>query len=577
VIVYIVQICMMLVLSVGSNLSVNAMLFGAGLILAILFKLSPEGNRKEYLEFHELSMSLNKSSMDAAIFTSICVIFCALAYRSFYFFDTTWDGLTYELPRISFYASYKTLLVNQSTQMINIFSNEWNGELNGLFYVVCTGNDQASSFGNVDIWLFAFIAYSWMASVLGVPRQWRFLVGFVISLLPILLSLAMTVKGDLLAIVGLPLAVCWFRKSMETEEIKFSTTMLFMSIGLAGGSKITVMPVCIIILGYYTLTLFRKRVFDSKQLYFMVAGILGLGIGFSRYLINMLVYGNPFQRIAGESARFALGNYYDSMIGMFSNIVGSLNNPFVFPSESWALNKGLGYVGIIILFAPIILFFDLLTGKGKKKRWNEHIQAYFIALALTFGLLLLSFTTPWYSWSFRYYMPVVMCLIVYILGRVFVYASKDIVRLLLVISLLFISIIHLDRAFQVGEVLPSSFLVAQARSQQERKLALHPYLYDTFGLNTIPSLISRGGEHVLILNGMTTPIVPFFGPNHSNHVELCSGSEELVNNAKSKYYDWIVITGPNKQMYAESDILKLGYCKCLSNEWWAIFSKNKGS
>jgi hypothetical protein len=260
---------------------------------------------------------------------------------------------------------------------------------------------------------------------------------------------------------------------------------------------------------------------------------------------------------------------------MFSNIVGSLNNPFVFPAKSWTLSMGLGYIGLILLFTPIILFSDLLAEKGKKKSRVEHIKAYFIPLALTFGLLFLAFTTPWYPWSFRYYMPVVMCLVVYILGRVFVYAAKDIFRSLVTVSLLFASIIHLARAFDVREVLPSSFLVAQARSQQERKLAFHPYLYNVWGLNTIPSLMSRGGEQVLILNGIDTAILPFFGLNHSNHVELCSGSEELINKATSKHFDWIVITAPNKQIYTESDIFKLGYSKIVSNEWWTIYSRNK--
>jgi hypothetical protein len=166
-----------------------------------------------------------------------------------------------------------------------------------------------------------------------------------------------------------------------------------------------------------------------------------------------------------------------------------------------------------------------------------------------------------------------MCLVVYVLGRVCVYVPKGICRFLLTVLLLFISIIHLARGFDVTEVLPSSFIVAQARTQQERKLALHTYLYNTCGLNTIPSLISIGGEDVLILNGKDTPILPFFGPNHSNHVELCSGSEELVNKARNKHYDWIVITAPNKQIYAEPDIFKLGYSRILSNELWAIFSK----
>lgn len=575
IILYVSQIGILILLSIWNLIYLEAIaLYHICLILVLLLYI------RGSTDTHLLSISsINFTAALRAHSSVICliiIIFFILTSRSLLFFDTTWDGLTYELPRIFMYASNHSLFVHQSTQMVNIFCNEWNGELNSLFYTVVTGDDQAASFGNVEIWLFGILAYTWITHRFGLTYKWSLFCALVILLSPISLALAMTVKGDLLAFITLPLLVCWYVKVIESENDYLALSMLVICAGLAAGSKVSILPSCLMLLActaFFMQWSFREN--RNWTFWSIAIGGLGFLIGTSRYIINIIVYHNPFQRL--EVVSHDAFNIVQTLIGISNNFAKGIYSP-IFElltssnEQSWALDKGFGMLAAFIVASPLIALYQM-----KHRTFEDSMEMHkkaalvlpFLIIATNF--LILSFSAPWYPWSPRYYAPFLTLALVYAL--VFTIIKSSILqRKILTTILVFILIAHCFENLRIREVWPSSFATAYKRSQQERKLAFHPYYYNHFGLNRIEEVIWGGGK-VLILNQVDSAIEPFFGPNHSNIVELCKNAEELVARSRNGNFDLIVVTLPGKQVVNEKEIMPFGYFKSVSNEWWDLYSR----
>jgi hypothetical protein len=165
----------------------------------------------------------------------------ALFYRSHYFFDTTWDGMVYELPRIAFWTHFKSVFVLQATEEVSLFANEWNGELNALYYSLLTANDQAISFGNVEVWGIGVLVFTWLARLSGITRELALPLGLYIASTPVLLGLSTVAKGDLLACISFALAIGFIIQLLKNPSSKLLLILSASSLGLSVGSKIVVL------------------------------------------------------------------------------------------------------------------------------------------------------------------------------------------------------------------------------------------------------------------------------------------------------------------------------------------------
>ena len=545
----------------------------------------------------------NQFKHDLALFTegfaplalvTLIIIFAALSYRSFYFYDNTWDAIVYELPRISVYAQHMTLFIHEPTHILNIFVNEWNGELNALYYVAATQNDQASSFGNVEVWLFSvFIAAWFMGSILDVPKRWQLLSGITILSLPACVALAMTVKGDLLSISGSLLTVGWFLRYYKERDNHLALVMHLCSLGLLAGAKASLLPTILLMTAFTLILFIFNRPYKKHTTLALAIGLLGFLTGSARYIANLFVYGNPLQRIAVESPHIDILNLWNNGQGIIKSILGNWITPLYSNNFFWILSQGMGYLGVILLFIPIIFYFKTKSNQSSVTDTRYQIRLLGLYLPFTTGLMITATTLTWFPWSFRYFLPWIIIGFTYCLSQAFRFVDKKrgmtwcFAYLLAAISLL-----HAAACFQKGEAYPTSFRSAYQHTQLERKMALWPFLVKPKE-NTIAAIpvIANGKGNILLFSGADQAIYPFWGPDHSNKVELVASTDDLLNKAAHFKYDLIVITRmPDYSADAaermqkmgfstkinrddiEQKLQAIGYHKQLHNDFWTILA-----
>ena len=553
---YILMICIMLGLSVFSILDYTGMItcFVIVIFLLLYYNLR-HGNFKNVFSLP----TIKKRDVLLWLFLVIIVVvvFIALSYRSFYFFDTTGDAISYELPRISLFAQYKSLFVFQPTQAINIFSNEWNGELNSLYYVVLTGYDQSSSFGNVEIWLFSMLIFTWISNIFNIKSNLSLLIAISIFFLPVSLMLSMTVKGDLLSFSALSLAVVWLIQFYRDRNNLVYLITCAGAIGLLSGSKIPMLPVSLLLFGVYLCIMIFGYVSKYRIRLLCLSMIIFL-IGAARYVINMFILSNPVVRVSGEHPNFLMKNVALNFSGLYHSVIDVWYiNPFKPYTELlWALSANLGYLGIILVIMPVLLYIDLF-----KKQYTPDKWMIFIIVCLIFPtFFILSSAIPWMPWSFRYFGPWMILLLLYCLISLGKYSEKFIWLKFIWFVILVIDVTNIFIYSHKSEVMPTSFAIAVQNTEIQRKLAFHPFLLGGGMLRGVPCL-KDGGADVLIFNGIAAVIYPYFGPNHTNNVSFVDTSELFKEKIRNKSYDIVVISTSNYSMILDIDLRNQGYTR----------------
>ena len=131
----------------------------------------------------------------------LCTFFIFLVIRNLNYFDTTDDALTQGMTKLAFIQQHATLFAYYDSWTINIFSNEWLGELNGLFYLILTGDDRMVLMGNTEIFLFIIICLLGLIKTFHYKGNQIILLISYFSTLPVITGLAMTLKTDLISII----------------------------------------------------------------------------------------------------------------------------------------------------------------------------------------------------------------------------------------------------------------------------------------------------------------------------------------------------------------------------------------
>ncbi len=540
------------------------------LIIAVIIHAIKEKNKhyqpaniSAYLEFNSNSAKL--------AFIVITGIFIFLAYRSIYFFDTTWDSLVYELTRILFYAHAHSVFVLQPTLAFNIFSNEWNGELNALFYLVAANNDQASSFGNVEIWLLLCLSYAWLLENFNTPKFFTLLGGLILASAPVWLGLATTVKGDLLMVAtlsaGFGFVLNFYTNANKTLNYLFAVAAL----SLACGSKILALPLAGLLLIQVTFSFITQKQHKFFRIKILCMAIILIVIANARYIVNIYHYGNPLKHI--ESFQFSFHNFFPNLLGIFQSFFDLFYNQWKF--STFSLNMGLGYLGFALAASIMV---GIWSNRRNKHSLSQSQIVAMTLLAIVLLFLLLNF--PWYPWSFRYFAPFCFFFVAFLFAKSVSQLKEG--KNTTLISLVWVCLISINMFFSLrdtGERMPVSFQTSMQQVEMQRKVAFNPYLWDgPEGLSFL-NYNSPYIKNVLVFNNVNAVVVPFFGEHHSKNVTLVDSLDNLYRKLEKHSYDVIAITPgcpANALILDCSNPNKLptlpGYVLKINNPIWLVYT-----
>jgi hypothetical protein len=213
--------------------------------------------------------------------------FGVLSYRGLYFFDSSREGVLSGVPRILFYAQHRSLFAAGPAPLL---AADWNAELNGLFYVLTTGDPQAMNLGNAEVFLVACVGYAWLAGVFGAPPRYWLALGVAAATVPPLAAHHTTVQGDALAALTLPLAVGWLVRAFASGEVRDRLTAVAAA-ALALGSRPTVAPAaCAVVAGVALAAWFAPRLNVRGRLLAVSLAVAMLAVGGARSLLNRAEY-----------------------------------------------------------------------------------------------------------------------------------------------------------------------------------------------------------------------------------------------------------------------------------------------
>lgn len=511
-----------------------------------------------------------------AIFTIISII-ALLACHNVVYYDTTDDALVQGMPKLAYIQQHKTLFVRYNTATINTFSNEWFGEINGLFYLILTGRDNFVLFGNVEILIFIFIALVEIIDTISKKQEkytWL-LAGYILST-PVVLGLSMTIKTDLASLIMVAIMIVTIHEYMKVKS-EFLLIASIATIGAVAATKVTVIPIAglfaISIIIYYFRNIERKKIVD------VILGIFIAGIFCSRYVINLFEYHNPFQRALNEKAVFSVFNCVDNVrgiVGKFFETKSLIETIPSWSSNNWVLTKGMGYGGeIIALLIVIGVFLNLKYLIKRQNVWYFLIPYVGSALFVLMGTL-------WYDWSFRYFypyiLPVEIWAIIYISDRL--KRKKRIYRFFSEMGCFFICVIMIlngCNAFRMGQAIPDTVDNVIKMPKTEQKLLYSCFIkYDD--LNEIPGfmqILENGGKGI-VLDEFSSPYYELFGDDNCVFIDLVADETELLNHYNDSSYDFIAISSLDydSDMYIsfETEMKNNGYVKYVGS-YGAIFIK----
>ena len=196
-----------------------------------------------------------------------------------------------------------------------------------------------------------------------------------------------------------------------------------------------------------------------------------------------------------------------------------------------------------------------------------------LIFSISFGFLILLFSLSWEPWSYRYFAPWIMIGLLLL----FTYTSYHLrtkYYFLLILPCLFLIIFNVMLScYPFSEGRPVSFITAFNQSQMQRKLALHPDMYN--GAGKLVSILPFGHNlSILIVNQINAATYPFFGDNHQNQVQLADSVQTFSGDILTHRYDLIVFSGQDLS-YLESKLQSIlfirGYKLIVTSPYWHVY------
>lgn len=547
--VYLWEILLMLVLSFGNHLTQLFLwiLFattGTGIFIVCSFWMKKwflvcseravEGENDSVLIKNEYERKTEKM-----IIALLAIIIGFWMFRSFVYFDTTWDALVYEMPRIFQFSTGKSLFINQDAIAKNIFVNEWNGELNAIFYRILTGDNISISFGNVETLFYGMLAFyelgkAWL-------KNNRFILALAFISMPVNIFLSFTVKSDLLGCICLPVFLLmlflYWRTSREgeTDDILLVGCMAIGALGT--GARITLIPAvgcAMVVLMVWLLKNWRGQ---TKRLLHMIAIlVIVYAIAWARYIINFVYYGNPFERcdVPNEKVAFTFERLINTSKAYFSDMVHGSNILTESSGTVWALVKDAGIIGPFIVIGVVYLLVNLsvfIIKRIQEGKLQQYLNEVITTVSILGCYVFLIGAMDYYDWSFRYYMPYLGTIIFAILIAVnnqmampiipVKGISKNIYKINTCISygvvlLMGVNLISsVALSYRVGEVTGSDWKTMLKKTEEQRRFAFHPYFLDEY--DDVLEYINRDSM-ILVCTGNDEMSEQVYGGNADNQV-----------------------------------------------------------
>lgn len=545
---YLFEIAMMLGLSFVKRLySLELIIvWGISLSVAIIWLWL----HKEKIRYYRMMHICFSDIIPLTIMMAFC-IYCVA--RSFVYFDTTLDALTYGMPRIFLFSTQGSLFINMDSLAKNIFVNEWNGELNAVFYRVLTGNNISIPFANIETYIYAMFSYIFLGKELFKEKKYGIYWAYIVMFLPVVVFLAFTCKGDCLGMVAFPIFVllllCYWKEKRAGIE---STNLLYGVIiggALATGARITIIPA----VGIIMLILLFEFVFIEKNYKSVVSLALISGfaymIGWGRYVLNFLYYGNLFERVdaPNETVAPSMSRFLVSLQKYIEDIMFG-ENIFTHRGVMWALSADAGILGIFVLATSAVgmvwLIYRLFHKKELYKRyWRELVVAITIILVILFELS----SMDYFSWSFRYFAPYFICILVgliYILNSIENEKVKSVCWGIILVLGTVNAYSVISMATLQGEVTGDTWDNMLQKDEISRRYAFHEWLVENpEGKDDINDFYNdmRENKKVLLCNNINQGISWCWGDNASNDVTICL-PEDLEENYLSGNWDVIAVT-----------------------------------
>lgn len=550
-IVYVGQITLLLILSGFNAMNRIGILLGSGLAIVLICAASYRKRPCLNKFFHGVQDRIRQWDMVSYIAASIFLLLAVyILLHNALFFDGTWDAHTYQVPRIELFVQKETLFVNMKSIMINIFANEWNGELNAVYYAILCGTNQGMFLANAENFFYSLLVVYWFCRKIGINKNLAFLSMIGYCSMPIVVLLSMTVKGDFVTIPFFLAAVVFLKDYVETHS-SHSLFFLITSGALAAGSKISMVPflgLCFIVVVIFLAIENRGNIARIFRYITGIWKILLLGffcamISCARYFLNKIFYGELFKRVdtANEKLTISWLNLKTSIAEMGKTLLNS-DNMFTQEGTVWALGADMGMLGVIFLifFLPTIILHRYFKKREKLER-----KMFYIWFPVIGSMMFFMASTTWFPWSFRYYLPwILVFFFLWILMLQEIFSNKPaFVKKIAVFTVTLLEMICLFSTIvlttRYGEVTHSSWKDAYKKPLIEREYAFHssaiPAIYDFFDE-------IKSGKKVLICNSGDTAISYLFGADNSNDVTFCVPEEVIAYISGEEQYDCISIS-----------------------------------
>lgn len=532
-VIFFVQNTIMIILSVFNYLN-RIGLIVAYLSCCVSIYLIGRNNNVHEMKYKQGQYDFNKEYVLGGV-----LLFGAFLLRSLFFYDTTEDALIQGMPKLAFIQQHQSLFVKYDSATINTFSNECLGELNGLYYLLMSGEDRTALFGNAEVFLFIVCSFYYITCVFYNKGKYKGTMAFSMVTLPVVTGISMTIKTDLIAMAVFPLAVCFYTQYIYSRRKEYLYVTL-LALAASSGAKISLLPATGLLL--ISLVIFYIK-YENKEIRPVLSGIVYFLVFNYRYITNWIQYGNPFQRALNEKAEITAENFFNALSGIlleFNELPEMLNTYKKYASNNWVVNKGTGYAGYILLLIIIIAVGYFFTNKSNSK---VRLETRYIYLPIIGGFLFFMFSTKWYAWSFRYVAPYVILLFFESI-RVFqlVEVCHRNAGVAVIRALFLASILNALSVFRWGQAYPYSVVDAQYMSKTERKL-IYSSLIKSDDLVQIPELMNilENGGRALVYDTFSYPYYHFFGDNHCVYVDLAYDEDALIEQYSKKDYDFLVI------------------------------------
>lgn len=476
------------------------------------------------------------------------VLLATMALRSIVLFDYSADASSYGYPRLGIWMNWQSLLIHMPTEQVNIFCNEWSGELICLEYGLVSNNLQGFLFGSVESLLVLFLGIKWLASRLGALPSWSSAIGLILASCPISLGLASTVKGDLLASAAIPIAVGGVMLSQQYPGIGLAIAVAASFLG--AGSKIS-SAICLAPLGLSVMLLVVRHQAKWRAWGGLAVGLICGSLYCSRYFINWFVYGNPIVRAGGEHAEASLTALLrNSWLMAVRFFWGGANRE---PFESWALSAGMGTCMTVVALTVGAYFFS----KRQVSSRTNFLLAGIAMLTLIVSLGVLP-PTPW---TLRYVLPVVFVMLVALLSL-----GRVVVTTWVATGIMLLSIANVWIVARPGEILPPTraipyaehFVAFANRSSLERSLMLYMGQYELYRVDEL-GLDEMTPKRIVCVHQCCTPYQYFLGSRLQNRITLVRTKRELAEKIRTDRPELVSVSHFRYYNDKIQAVIKLGY------------------